>query len=422
MACSIGSAVDRSPQLMSRPRFAVGWSSWARPSRSVPRMSAIQWLGEHERDGATDLLKSWSGASARPATPRTGRRSPRRTARRSASRSRSARSSSSSSTARIRARWSRWRTRSRSGGFGRTEGCSRSVDAVVRRRPPRTPAVFGTSAQRVSSMRRRQPAARPRHRPRDRAGAAGRGGPRAATVRPRPRPARCRGHGPRGARAARTRKRAASLASGVASSSGRKPASWARSAGNRSRRLHDAERPADHGHVGDVVVALGAVERALPEPTVGGEEAVDLRDVDPGQQVGVVGGVAPAVGGDAHHTTVHGPHLGAGRLGLLDRPVGRAGEEVGGALEAAPGVAAEVGVLGHPGHRQGVEALQQHGPDAPDEHGGVGVHLPDRASVRRTTSGRRRRTPPRSGRDRPVLLPGSGWRRLSRRAGLPPTP
>ena len=41
---------------------------------------------------------------------------------------------------------------------------------------------------------------------------------------------------------------------------------------------------------------------------VGGEEAVDLGQVHPPQQVRVVGGVGPAVGRDADHVAVHGPH------------------------------------------------------------------------------------------------------------------
>ena len=92
--------------------------------------------------------------------------------------------------------------------------------------------------------------------------------------------------------------------------------------------------------------------------------------------MGVGRGVGPSVGSGAHDGRVHPLDHRDGGLGVLGGAVGGGGDELGGAHEAPVGVAAVVGVLGHTGHGERVEHLQQQGPQAADEHGGVGVHPP----------------------------------------------
>ena len=70
-----------------------------------------------------------------------------------------------------------------------------------------------------------------------------------------------------------------------------------------------------------------------------------------------------------------------GLLGLRRRPERGGGQEVGGALEPAPGVAAIVGVVGDTGHRQRVQRLEQQRSEPADEHRCVGVDPSDRGIV-----------------------------------------
>ena len=73
-------------------------------------------------------------------------------------------------------------------------------------------------------------------------------------------------------------------------------------------RLDDTQRPGDDGRVRDVLVPLGADQRTFAVAIVGGEEAVELRDVDPFQEVRVVGGVRPTIGGGADDSIVDSMH------------------------------------------------------------------------------------------------------------------
>ena len=61
------------------------------------------------------------------------------------------------------------------------------------------------------------------------------------------------------------------------------------------------------------------------------------------------------------------------------RPVGGGADELGGAVQATPGIPAVVGVLGHAGHGPGVQRLQQQGPQAADQHRQVAVDPPGHA-------------------------------------------
>ena len=111
---------------------------------------------------------------------------------------------------------------------------------------------------------------------------------------------------------------------------------------------------------------------------MGAQEAVDLGDVDPAQQVWVVGAVRAAVGGGAVDGAMNGADAGDGAFGDVDRPEGGGGEELAGPLQAAPRIAAVAGVPGDAGHRQRVKGLQHEGPQTADEHRRVAVDRADR--------------------------------------------
>ena len=61
----------------------------------------------------------------------------------------------------------------------------------------------------------------------------------------------------------------------------------------------------DDGHLAHVLVALVGEQRRLAVTLMSGEEAVDLGDVHPSQQVRIVGGVGAAVRRDADDALVH---------------------------------------------------------------------------------------------------------------------
>ena len=104
-----------------------------------------------------------------------------------------------------------------------------------------------------------------------------------------------------------------------------------------------------------------------------------LGDVHPAQEVRV----ARAVGAGPRESLPAHPLVDAAdvldrRLGVLDRSEGRRREEVGGALEAPPRVAAVAAVPGDSRHGERVERLEQQGGHPAGEHRGVGVHAPHR--------------------------------------------
>ena len=150
--------------------------------------------------------------------------------------------------------------------------------------------------------------------------------------------------------------------------------------GDSARRIDDAELGGDAPQAGHVAVAPGRVQPSRAVALVRGEEAVRLGDVHPLEQVRVVGVVRAAIGGDAGHPRVDGAHRRACGLGLLRGAVRRGRQEAGRALEPAPGVLAEVRVVGDAGHRQRVHRLQEQGAEATDEERDVGVHDPHRVT------------------------------------------
>ena len=147
------------------------------------------------------------------------------------------------------------------------------------------------------------------------------------------------------------------------------------------RWCRDAEGAGDAGHVTHVGIALVGVESLVAVTIVGGEERVDLGDVHPAQQMWIGGGIGPSVIGHARDAIVDRPHDGTGPLGLGGRPEGGRRQEVGRPLQAAPRIGAVVAVPGDTGHGEGMQRLQQQGPQATDEHRGIGMDAPDRRLV-----------------------------------------
>ncbi len=146
------------------------------------------------------------------------------------------------------------------------------------------------------------------------------------------------------------------------------------------RDVGGTEALGDPGGLVEVGVAAVLVEGGAAVDGVCPEEAVDLGDVDPAQQVRVGGGVRRAVGHLAGHPAVDRAHDVDRLLGVLLVTEGRHGEEATGAVEATPHVTAVAGVLRDRPHRRRVQRLQEQGAHAADEHGGVAVHLGDRAA------------------------------------------
>ena len=93
------------------------------------------------------------------------------------------------------------------------------------------------------------------------------------------------------------------------------------------------------------------------------------------KQVGQLG-AGPAGLRELGH--VHAQHVVVGHGGthLLLGPVGLEADEVGGGDQPRQRVLLEVRVLGHPGHRQRVQRLQQQGAQPGDPHQRLGVQPP----------------------------------------------
>ena len=144
------------------------------------------------------------------------------------------------------------------------------------------------------------------------------------------------------------------------------------------RRVGYAECPCDTGGIGHIPVAAALVEGVGAVELMGEQEAVDLGDVHPFQEVRVRGAVRPAVGGDPVDTLVDPAHPVHRALRVGGGAERRHREERTGALQPAPRITAVVGVLGDARHRQRVKRLEQQRAQPADEHGGIGVHPPDR--------------------------------------------
>ena len=150
--------------------------------------------------------------------------------------------------------------------------------------------------------------------------------------------------------------------------------------GDRARHDVGAERRGHLPGLGDVLVPFGRRQRLGAEPAVRLEEHHDLGHVHPRQQVRIVGGVRPAVGCRALDAFVDGAHRVDRLLGVVDGPERRDGEEVAGAGQPPPRVAAEAGVGVDAGHRQRVQRLQQQCGESADEHRRIAVDARDRAA------------------------------------------
>ena len=119
------------------------------------------------------------------------------------------------------------------------------------------------------------------------------------------------------------------------------------------------------------------IERRSTVTLVGLQEAVHLGDMHPLQQMRVIGPVGLPVRRNAVHPAVDTADPVYRALGVRGGAERGDGQESAGALKSSPGIAAIVGVLGHPRHRQWMQRLKQQGAQTADEHRGVGVHLPD---------------------------------------------
>jgi hypothetical protein len=124
---------------------------------------------------------------------------------------------------------------------------------------------------------------------------------------------------------------------------------------DRLGRSGNPERPRDDRRIAHVGVACVGGQRRCPVAVVRGEEAVDLGEVDPAEEVRIVRRVRASVIGNALDPLVHPAHDGHGPLGLLRRPERGGGEEVGRALEPPPRIGPVVAELGDTGHGQRVE-------------------------------------------------------------------
>ena len=172
-------------------------------------------------------------------------------------------------------------------------------------------------------------------------------------------------------------KRAACRAAAVEASSGRYVGQCLVELGHGLGHVGSAQRPRHHGGLGDVLVAACGVERFGSVAVVGSQEAVDLGDVHPAEQVRVGRLVRSPVGRDTRDPAVHRSDDPDRAVGVLDRAERGLGEERAGALQASPGVALEAGVLVDGRHRQRVQRLQEQRADAADEHRRVTVHGAD---------------------------------------------
>ena len=131
--------------------------------------------------------------------------------------------------------------------------------------------------------------------------------------------------------------------------------------GDRLRRVEHAELRRDEADVGDVLIPLLGRQWSGAEPAVGSQEAVDLGDVDPAQQVRIARPDRPGRQGRCPARCRGRPDTGDGAFGDVDRAERGGGEELARPLEPAPRVAAVAGVPGDTGHRQRVQGLQHEG-------------------------------------------------------------
>ena len=126
-------------------------------------------------------------------------------------------------------------------------------------------------------------------------------------------------------------------------------------------RVGHPEFDGDPGHVGDVAVAPGLVQGLGPEPGVRAQEAVRLGDVHPGQQVRIRRRVGPAVRRRPADPAVDRPDPLGRRLGVAGPAERGDGEEVAGALQPSPRVAAVAGMRVHARHGQRMQRLRAAG-------------------------------------------------------------
>jgi len=130
-------------------------------------------------------------------------------------------------------------------------------------------------------------------------------------------------------------------------------------------------------NLGVIAVLLGKGQVRVAIADEGLEEAADLRDMHPGQEVGVVRGIRRAVGQGALDPVMDLPHPFDEAHGLLGRRVGRAADELRRALQPPGHIFAEIGMVPDTGQRTRMQHLQEQRRDTADHHGGeIAVDLP----------------------------------------------
>ena len=136
------------------------------------------------------------------------------------------------------------------------------------------------------------------------------------------------------------------------------------------------EQRGDPSLLGDEPVAVRRGQRVAREVGVAAQPARGPRDGDPGQQLGIAGVVGPSVGGGAHDPAVRPTDGGDHAKGLAGGAERGDGDVGGRVAQPSERILVVAGVLGNPGHREGVGQLDQQRPDAPDDRRGVGVQPP----------------------------------------------
>jgi len=156
--------------------------------------------------------------------------------------------------------------------------------------------------------------------------------------------------------------------------------------GLRKRGVVDPKGFADDGHVGHILIGLILRQAHLSIALVGGQETVDLGDVDPTEQVRIVGPVQAAVRKYTGHTRVNAPDEVKRIVCLGGRSKDGVAQEVTGSLQAPERVMVVVTVLSHRVHRIGVQRLKEQGAHTTHEDGRVSVHNANRAVLGNCTA------------------------------------
>ena len=150
-------------------------------------------------------------------------------------------------------------------------------------------------------------------------------------------------------------------------------------------QLSDGVRWIDHAQPGCnrpclpyIFICISRGQLLGAENLEGHEEAVHLGDVDPHQQVRIVGGVRAAIPHSSRHATVDRSDCSDRPLGIRHSPICGHREVPAGALEASPEIATEACMINNCLQRYRMERLQEQRTNCTDEHRGIGMYPPNR--------------------------------------------